>query len=27
MGHVKVARLPFCTCPCDILSGVSMYIA
>ena len=26
MGHEKVARLPFCTCPCDILSGVSMYI-
>ena len=26
-GHEKVARLPFCTCPCDILSGVSMYIA
>jgi len=23
----KVARLPFCTCPCDILSDVSMYIA
>jgi len=20
MGHEKVARLPFCTCPCDILS-------
>ena len=27
MGHEKVVRLPFCTCPCDILSGVSMYIA
>ena len=27
MGHEKVARLPFCTCPCDILSGVIMYIA
>ena len=26
MGHEKVARLPFYTCPCDILSGVSMYI-
>jgi len=28
MGHEKVARLPFFTCPCDIL-GVSthMYIA
>jgi len=24
MGHEKVARLPFCTCPCDILSGLSM---
>jgi len=24
MGHEKVARLPSCTCPCDILSGVSM---
>ena len=23
----KIARFPFCTCPCDILSGVSMYIA
>jgi len=23
VGHEKVARLPFCTCPCDILSGVS----
>jgi len=27
MGHEKVARLPFCTCPCDILSDVSMCIA
>ena len=27
VGHEKVACLPFCTCPCDILSGVSMYIA
>ena len=27
MGHENVARLPFCTCPCDILSGVSMYFA
>ena len=27
VGHEKVARLPFCTCPCDILSGVSMYKA
>jgi hypothetical protein len=27
VGHEKVARLPFCTCPCDIISGVSMYIA
>ena len=27
MGHEKAARLPFCTCPCDILSGVSMYVA
>ena len=26
-GPRKVARLPFCTCPCDILSGVRMYIA
>jgi len=26
-SHEKVAPLPFCTCPCDILSGVSMYIA
>jgi hypothetical protein len=26
MGHEKAARLPFCTCPCDILSGVSMYV-
>ena len=25
MGHEKVARLPFCTCPCDFLSGVGMY--
>ena len=25
MGHEKVARLPFWTCPCDILSGVSIY--
>jgi hypothetical protein len=25
VGHEKVARLAFCTCPCDILSGVSMY--
>jgi len=24
MGHEKAARLLFCTCPCDILSGVSM---
>jgi hypothetical protein len=23
MGHEKVALLPFCTCPCDIVSGVS----
>jgi hypothetical protein len=22
MGHEKVASFPFCTCPCDILSGV-----
>jgi len=27
VGHEKVARLPFCMYPCDILSGVSMYIA
>jgi len=27
VGHEKVARVPFFTCPCDILSGVSMYIA
>jgi hypothetical protein len=27
VGHEKVARLPFCTCPRDILSGLSMYIA
>jgi len=27
VGHEKVARLPFCTCPCDILSGVSIYIS
>jgi len=27
VGHGKVARVPFCTCPCDVLSGVSMYIA
>jgi hypothetical protein len=27
VGHEKLARLPFCTCPCDIHSGVSMYIA
>ena len=26
MGHEKVARLPFCTCPCDILFGVSVCI-
>jgi hypothetical protein len=26
VGHDKVAHLPFCTCPCDILSGVNMYI-
>ena len=26
VGHEKVARLPFCTCPCDILSAISMYI-
>ena len=26
VGREKVACLPFCTCPCDILSGVSMYI-
>ena len=25
MGHEKVDRLPFCKCPCDILSGVSIY--
>ena len=25
VGHEQVARLPFCTCPCDILSGVSMH--
>ena len=24
MGHEKVPRLPFCTCPCDILSAVSI---
>ena len=27
MGHERVSRLPFFTCPCDTLSGVSMYIA
>ena len=27
VDHKKVARFPFCVCPCDILSGVSMYIA
>jgi hypothetical protein len=27
VGHEKVARLPLCTCPCDILSGVGTYIA
>ena len=27
VGNEKEARLPFCTCPCDILSGVSMRIA
>ena len=27
MGQEKVARLPFCTCICDILSRVSKYIA
>jgi len=27
MGQEKIARLPFCTCPCDVLSAVSMYIA
>jgi len=27
VGHEKVARFPFCTCPCYILSGVNMYIA
>ena len=27
VGHEKIACLPFCTCPCDILSGVSMHIA
>ena len=27
MGHEKVARLLFCTCSCDILSGVSVLIA
>jgi len=26
-GHEKVARLPFCTCPCDILSAVSKFTA
>jgi len=26
VGHKKLAHLTFCTCPCDILSGVSMYI-
>ena len=26
MDHEKVARLPFCACPCDILCGVSIYI-
>jgi len=26
-GLPEVARLWFCTCPCDILYGVSMYIA
>jgi len=26
VGHEKVARLPFWTCPSDILSGVSRYI-
>ena len=25
-GPRKVARLPFCTSPCDILSGVSIYV-
>jgi len=25
VGHEKVARLPFCKCPCDILSGDSIY--
>ena len=25
VGHEKVASLPFCTCPCDVLSGISMY--
>jgi len=27
MGHEKVARLPFCSRPCDILCSVNMYIA
>jgi len=27
VGHEKVDHLPFCTCPCDILSGVIMFIA
>jgi len=27
VGHEKVTRLLFRTFPCDILSGVSMYIA
>jgi len=27
VGHENVARLLFCMCPYDILSGVSMYIA
>jgi len=27
MGNKKVAHLPFCTCPCDILSGVCVHIA
>jgi len=26
-GQRKVALIPFCPCPCDILSSVSMYIA
>jgi len=27
VGQEKVVHLPFCMCPCDILSDVNMYIA